>query len=92
MEPCHHTPAIHKIEEKLDKVVEALQVLAVQKNEIEHLIKTQGDHRAWLKGHEERIQHLEKRPGESASRFVWLLTGGGISALTGVLIFIVTRG
>jgi hypothetical protein len=53
--PCVQYPAIDSIGRKVDTLIDAVQVLAVQKNEIEHLIKTQGDHRDWLKGHESRI-------------------------------------
>jgi hypothetical protein len=59
--PCVQYPAIDSIGRKVDTLIDAVQVLAVQKNEIEHLIKTQGDHRDWLKGHESRIQAIERR-------------------------------
>lgn len=95
-EPCSQLPSIEKIQTKLDQMLEALQVIAVQKNEIEHLIKTQGDQREWLKGHERRIQDLEKLPGDNASRFIWLLYGGGVSSVTGILVglivFFITKG
>lgn len=66
MEPCQQTTAISQISSKIDRLAEALQVLAVQKNEISHLVRHQGDHREWLKGHEKRLQDLEKRPEGSA--------------------------
>jgi hypothetical protein len=60
-DPCTQGKALDKIDRKVDGLVEAVQALAVQRNEIEHLIKTQGDHRDWLKGHEARLQAIERR-------------------------------
>lgn len=89
MQPCQQTDAFEKINEKLDKFGEALLVLAVQKNEIEHLEKTQKEEREWLKGHENRILALEKQPGDSASRFLWMLCGGGIAGATGIIVALI---
>lgn len=96
MEPCQQAPAIDRLNDKIDKVAEALQVLAVQKTEIGHLARGLAEHRDWLRGQERRIQALEKHPGDSASRFVWLLYGGAVSGLAGtvggVVVFLVTKG
>lgn len=88
MQPCQQTDAFEKINEKLDKFGEALLVLAVQRNEIEHLDKAQKEQREWLKGHETRIQGLEKHPGDSASKFLWMLCGGGISLVSSIVVVV----
>jgi C4-dicarboxylate-specific signal transduction histidine kinase len=75
---------IRKLHEKMDRIGEVLQVVAVQKNEIEHLVRTQEDIREWLKAHEKRLREVEQRPGNSASKFAWMLLSGGLSIFTGV--------
>ena len=92
MDPCQQTKAIDNINGKLDRVAEALQTLAVQKKEIQHLIAQLGELRDWVKGQERRLQAVEKRPGDSASRFVWLLAGGTISVVTAIVIGVMQRG
>jgi hypothetical protein len=82
MEPCIQAPTIAKIDHKMDRALSALSELAVQKNEISHLIKTQGDHRDWLQGHERRLQALEKKPGDDA---VKNLSAGKVAAIVAVV-------
>ena len=91
-EQCRQEPSIKKLDEKMDKALDALLALSEQKVEIQHLIKTQGDHREWLKGHETRIQQLELQPGKVSSRFAWLLAGGAVSSVSALLFWIVTKG
>ncbi len=45
---------------KLETMSEVLQELAAQKKDVEYLRGTQREHREWLKGHEARMQELEK--------------------------------
>lgn len=91
-ENCQQAPSIKKLDEKMDKALDALVSLGEQKVEIQHLIKTQGDHRDWLKGHEARIQQLELQPGKVSSKFAWLLAGGAVSSVSALLIWVVTKG
>jgi hypothetical protein len=89
--PCIQGPTIDKMDEKLDQVILTLQTLAVQKNEMEHIVKGQSDHHSWLKGHEVRIQILERTPGNIASKFLWLLVGAMITILTGLFLYYLTK-
>lgn len=89
--PCIQGPAIAKMDSKLDKVIEALQTLAVQDTKINHLTDTSRDHREWLKGHEVRIQVLEKLPGKTAGKALWMLGGGVVTVLTGIILYAVTH-
>ncbi len=36
-QPCHHEPTLTRIEDKVDKIADALTTMAVQQNEINHL-------------------------------------------------------
>lgn len=84
-------PVIHKMDEKLDKVIDALSVLAVQKNEIQHISKTQDDHRVWLKNHEERLQKVELQPGRMATKTLLIVIGAGVTVVSGVVVFMLTH-
>ncbi len=66
---------------KLDRISEALEALAVQKNDIVHLTGRLEDLRKWTAAHEKRIQTLELAPGQGASHLIWLAVGAGVSAL-----------
>ena len=60
-DPCAQAETIQEVRKEVSEVVRALQVVAVQKNEIKHLMEHQRDHRDWLKNHEERLQEIEKK-------------------------------
>lgn len=90
-EPCKQEAAMKAMDarwasvgQKLDRFGDALEALAVQKVEIEHLAEQGNDSRKWLKDHENRIQSLERAPGAAAGRFLWVLVGGGVAVATAV--------
>lgn len=89
--PCIQGPAIAKMDSKLDKVVEALQTLAAQDVKINNLTETTRDHREWLKGHEVRIQVLERLPGKTASKTLWMLGGGVVTVMAGIILYALTH-
>lgn len=72
------------LDKKMDRMVEALEALAAQRVEIEHLIEQQRDTKSWLKRHEERIQALERAPGGMASRFLWIVVGAVVTIGAGI--------
>lgn len=90
-EPCIQAPTILRIDEKLDRVMEALQVLAVQKNDIDHLSKDQESLRKWVITHEARLQKLELQPGKVAGKAVYLLSGGAITLIVGLALYSLTH-
>ena len=79
------------MDQKIDRMVEALESLAAQRVEIGHLNNQQIDSRKWLKDHEHRIQALEKAPGSTASKFLWIVVGAmvtiGPTVVAGVLLY-----
>jgi hypothetical protein len=98
--PCVQEPAIRLMGEQLAELGKTLATIAVQKNEIEHLVKEQIEHRTWLRTHETRIQALEKvdfidhedrlkvienKPAQSASKIYWLVVAGVLSCVTGII-------
>lgn len=98
--PCVQEPAIKLMGEQLAELGKTLATIAVQKNEIEHLVKEQIEHRTWLRTHETRIQALEKvdfidheerikaienKPAQSASKFFWLVVAGVLSCISGLI-------
>lgn len=84
--PCEQAPTIDKMDRKIDRVVELLAQLRGHQIEIQHLVEHQKDHQNWLKAHEMRIQALEKAPGATATRAMWLLYGGAVSTTTGIIV------
>jgi len=98
--PCVQEPAIKLMGEQLAELGKTLATIAVQKNEIEHLVKEQIEHRTWLRTHETRIQAMEKidfadheerlkaietKPAKSASTFFWLVVAGVLSCASGIV-------
>jgi len=98
--PCVQEPAIKLMSEQLAELGKTLATIAVQKNEIEHLVKEQIEHRTWLRTHETRIQAMEKvdfidheerikaienKPAKSASKLYWLVVAGVLSCLSGLI-------
>lgn len=98
--PCVQEPAIKLMSEQLAELGKTLATIAVQKNEIEHLVKEQIEHRTWMRTHETRIQALEKvdfidheerikaienKPAKSASKLYWLVVAGVLSCLSGLI-------
>jgi len=81
---------------KLDRISDALEALAVQKNDIVHLTRRFEDLRVWTGDHEKRIKALELAPGKSASALVYMAIGAGMTALggvaTGVTLFFMIGG
>lgn len=90
-EPCIQAPTIGRIEEKIDKVMESLQSLAVQKNDIEHLKDDQNSLRNWVKNHETRMQALELQPGKFAGKIVYMMAGVGTTVCAGLILYACTR-
>lgn len=88
---CMQGPAIDKMDKKLDKVIDALSTLAVQDTKINHLTDTSRDHREWLKGHEVRIQVLEKQPGKTAGKALWALGGSLLTIASAIIVFALTH-
>ena len=85
---CQQEPAIKVMDArqvamsaKLDRMADALEALAVQKNDIGHLTRRVEDLRTWTGDHEKRLKALELAPGKSASALVWMGIGAGITAL-----------
>ena len=60
MQPCEQAIEIGKINNKVDKVIDALQIVAEQKVEIKHILETAREHRDWLLGHQEDINDLKQ--------------------------------
>jgi|LGVE01.1.fsa_nt_gb predicted RNase H-like nuclease (RuvC/YqgF family) len=88
---CKQEPQLRSLNErwgsldkKMDRMVEALEALAAQRVEIEHLTQQQHEDRVWLKDHETRIQSLERAPGSSASKFLWILIGASVTVAPGI--------
>ena len=90
-DPCIQAPAISRIDEKLDKVMSALQVLAVQRNDIDHLGRDQSSLREWVKNHEKRLQDLELQPGKFAGRIIYMMAGVGTTVIAGLILYAYTR-
>lgn len=90
-QPCIQAPIIEKIDKKLDQVMDALQVLAVQKNEIDHLKTDHDSLRQWVKGHEVRLQVVELHPGKLAGKTIYLLAGIGCSVSAALIVLVLTR-
>jgi len=97
-EPCKQEPMIRvmsdrqaAMDQKMDRMVKALESMAEHRVEIEHLAEQGQDSRKWLKDHERRIQTLEKAPGSTASRFLWIVVGSvvaiGPSVIAGILLY-----
>jgi len=72
-EPCQQVSRLETVDEKLDKLTEILTTVAVQKNEIEHLVSALSDLKNWLKLLEARMQLQEQAGGQSASKFLWII-------------------
>ena len=67
--PCKQEPIIRvmdsrqvAMDDKLERIVTALEHLTEQRIEIKHLSDGLADHHTWLKKHEERLQAVEKTP------------------------------
>lgn len=89
-DPCIQAPTIGRIEEKIDKVMDSLQSLAVQKNDIDHLKTDQVSLRNWVKNHESRMQALELQPGKLAGKIIYMMAGVGTTVLAGLILYIFT--
>lgn len=98
--PCVQEPAIKLMSEQLAELGKTLSILAVQKNELEHLVKEQISQRTDLReqdrriqalekvdfvDHESRIKDLENRPAKSASKFFWIVATAGVGCISGIL-------
>lgn len=86
-EPCSQEKTIEAMASQFTEITKALQAVAVQKNEIKHLLEHQGDHREWLKDHEKRIQKIEQQPSQAATRWYWM----AIAAMVGILSSVGTK-
>ena len=92
-EPCKQEPHLRiidqrwaSVEKELVRVAEAMEKLAEQRVEIEHLTEQQKDTRSWLKDHEQRIQVLEKAPGNAAGKFLWVVLASAVTVGPGIAI------
>jgi hypothetical protein len=90
-EPCIQTAAMQRIEGKLDDLGESLQILAVQKVEIDHIKTDQESLRRWVRTHEDQIQVLKLQPGLLAGKIIYMMAGVGTTVTAGLIIFAVTR-
>jgi len=98
--PCVQEPAIKMMSEQLAELGKTLATIAVQKNEIEHLVKEQIEQLTILRDHDLRIRTLERvdfadheirltamenKPAQSASKFFWVMVAGVFSCASGII-------
>lgn len=73
-DPCQQHNNIESLGKKIDRILDVLTQVAVQKTEIEHLAATVLELREWNRSQEKRIQLLEKAPGNGAIKMLWLVS------------------
>ncbi len=102
-DPCKQEPLIRIMDARqaamsatLERVAEAMDSIVAQRVEIAHLVEQNRDGRKWMKQHEDRLQALEKAPGNAAGRFLWLVIGTSVTIVpgivTGLVLFYTQRG
>lgn len=89
--PCTQQPTINKMDEKLDKVIEALQTLAAQGVTINYLTEQLADTRKWVKDIQQDVNSLKLAPGSIASRVLWVIASGIITIACGITVYAVTH-
>jgi hypothetical protein len=80
-----------RIEGKLDDVVDSLQILAVQKVEIDHIKTDQEALRRWVRSHEDSIQVLKLQPGLIAGKVIYMMAGVGTTVSAGLILYAFTH-
>ena len=80
-DPCQQASNIESINKKMDRILDVLTQVAVQKTEIDHLTTAVLELREWNRSQEKRIQDLEKAPGNGAIKMFWLFFGPIAAAL-----------
>lgn len=81
---CAQAAGFSRLEEKMDKLAEAVNQIAVQNHRITALEEYCDDH-------EGRIRNLESAPAATMSRLLWALVGGlvttGVSVLVALIVY-----
>lgn len=86
-EPCHQQSNIETLGKKMDRILDVLTQVAVQKTEIEHLTAAVLELREWNRSQEKRIQALEKAPGNGAIKMLWMVSSPVAAAIvTAILV------
>lgn len=83
-DPCSQSDAIKELHDEIHSLAETLNTVAVQKNEIGHIVERQTEHRNWLMAHGERLRKLESQPSEVVQKMYWLVIGGTVGMIASV--------
>lgn len=86
---CAQAPSLSRLEDKLDRLTEAVSQIAVQNHRLTALEE-------YAEDHEVRIRNLESAPVKALSRFAWMLAGGigtiGASVLIALIVAAIQKG